>query len=208
MKVKIALDRKASECEGDQFIQLRTPLTGYARKEGVPWVMDNGAFSNFDESKFMRMAQVALADKQCLWLAMPDVVGNHPKTLHQFHSYKERLSRYFIPIPDFSLKAAFVIQDGCNQHSVPWTDITAVFLGGSDSFKASREAWVILEEAKRRGKWVHVGRVNTPPRIVYFHGLADSIDGSGIARFDHMLKRAIETIKHLDATTQTELWTV
>ncbi len=35
--MKIALDRKADECIGDNLIQLRTPLTGYARKDGVPW---------------------------------------------------------------------------------------------------------------------------------------------------------------------------
>jgi hypothetical protein len=40
------------------------------------------------------------------------------------------------------------------------------------------------------GKWVHVGRVNTPSRFEYFEKLgADSIDGSGLARFSWMRQR-------------------
>lgn len=203
--MKIALCRKASECNSPGIIQLRTPATGYARLDGVKWVMDNGCFSNFDESSFLRMACVAISDPDCLWFAMPDVVGSHGETLHNFNVYSQKLSKYFIPKPDLSKKAAFVIQDNCNQHDIPWAQIAAVFLGGTTKFKMSRLAWVILEEARRRKKWVHVGRVNTPPRIAYFHGLADSIDGSGLAKYDHMLDEAIDTIERLHGTTQLRL---
>jgi hypothetical protein len=45
-------------------------------------------------------------------------------------------------------------------------------------------AAVLIREAKWRGKWVHVGRVNTLRRIAWCKALGvDSIDGSGFARF-------------------------
>jgi hypothetical protein len=37
------------------------------------------------------------------------------------------------------------------------------------------------------GKYVHVGRVNTPGRFRYFEDLeVDSIDGTGLSRYTHM----------------------
>ena len=42
--------------------------------------------------------------------------------------------------------------------------------------------------------WVHVGRVNEPRRVQNWLGLADSIDGSGMSRFDHMLEAVITAI--------------
>jgi len=203
----IALDRKADDCTLPEVIQLRTPLTGYAKRPGVTWVMDNGAFSDFNEARFMRMAMDALNCDDCLWFAMPDVVGNHSDTIHMFYEYKEKLSRHWIGVQEnfYSKKMAFVLQDGCNKNSVPWSEITAVFLGGTTQFKMSRDAWLICEEAKRRGKWVHIGRVNTPPRITYFHGLADSIDGSSLAKYDKHLDIAIHTIKSLEGKEQLRL---
>jgi hypothetical protein len=44
------------------------------------------------------------------------------------------------------------------------------------------------------GKWVHVGRVNTAARVQAWLGLADSCDGSGVARFDHMLESVLTAI--------------
>ena len=53
------------------------------------------------------------------------------------------------------------------------------------------------------GKWVHVGRVNTAPRVKNWLGLADSIDGSGISKYDHMLENVLEAIH--GSSTQTEI---
>jgi hypothetical protein len=49
--------------------------------------------------------------------------------------------------------------------------------------------------AKMLGKWVHVGRVNEAKRVRNWLGLADSIDGSGISRFDHMLEEVLSMIR-------------
>jgi hypothetical protein len=40
-------------------------------------------------------------------------------------------------------------------------------------------------------KWVHVGRVNTAQRVSNWMGLADSIDGSGISKYDYMLEAVL-----------------
>ena len=87
----IALDRKAQECVEHGCLQLRTPLTGYARFPGVYWVMDNGSFSNFNEMKFTRMALDGMHDAECKWIAIPDVVGDHNKTLELFYKWTNQL---------------------------------------------------------------------------------------------------------------------
>jgi hypothetical protein len=43
-------------------------------------------------------------------------------------------------------------------------------------------------------KWVHVGRVNTAQRVSQWIGLADSIDGSGISKYDHMLEAVLNEL--------------
>jgi hypothetical protein len=70
-----------------------------------------------------------------------------------------------------------------------------VFIGGSDAFKIAPEAIQAAQCAKMLGKWVHVGRVNEAKRVRNWIGLADSIDGSGISRFDHMLENVLSAIR-------------
>ena len=55
-----------------------------------------------------------------------------------------------------------------------------------------------VRTAKMLGKWVHVGRVNTASRVRNWIGLADSIDGSGISMYDHMLEDVLRIIKNED----------
>ena len=186
-----------------QFLQLRTPLTQYARDslEVIPYGLDNGSFSQFHPGRFERMARAAKFDPLCLWVVMPDVVGDHYSTVALFHHWSERL--------DLDVKRCFVLQDGCDishpDNEPPWDQIEAVFVGGSDYYRSSRACFELVLEAKRRDKWVHVGRVNTPSRIVYWFDVADSFDGSGIARFSHMREDAIKTLRALAGTRQTEL---
>ena len=81
-------------------------------------------------------------------------------------------------------------QDGQEDRPIPWIDISAVFIGGSTEWKDGPHAAAIVRTGKILGKWVHVGRVNTPGRFEKFEELgADSIDGSGLARYSWMRKR-------------------
>lgn len=74
-------------------------------------------------------------------------------------------------------------QDGSERKPPPWTELDALFIGGSTAWKESSHAAALCIEARRRGKWVHVGRVNTVRRLRKFDGIADSIDGTKFSRF-------------------------
>jgi len=208
--MKMMLDNSSSTihkhrtAEKLDILQLRTPLTQYARDSlnVICYGMDNGAFSAFNENRFERMALQAKNDDLCMWIVMPDVVCDHFSTLTLFHVWKERLQ--------MNEKLAFVAQNGCNLASPPWLEIDCLFIGGDDDFKESPTAFNLALEAKRRGIWVHVGRVNTPSRICYWYDVADSFDGSGIARFDHMKERAFRILKKCANSRQTRIegWSV
>jgi hypothetical protein len=157
--------------------QLRTPLTKYARAVGIPYGLDNGCFQRFERSTWERMLDEAEEDRP-VFITLPDIVGDAARTAELFEHFKLRTN---------GLPRALVLQDGIERVRIPWDDIDAVFIGGSDQFKYSREAVNAAKTAKILGKWVHVGRINTASRVRNWSGLADSLDGSGISRFDHML---------------------
>jgi hypothetical protein len=67
---------------------------------------------------------------------------------------------------------------------VPWDRISALFLGGSTHFKLGPDGARAAREAKRRGLWLHMGRVNTANRARYAATIGcDSFDGSKFSRW-------------------------
>ena len=96
-----------------------------------------------------------------------------------------------------------MLQDGIGEFNLPWREISAVFVGGSDEFKVSGECIAAAKTAKILNKKVHVGRVNTYDRAAAWMGLADTIDGSGISKYDHMLEDVLRAINKQE--TQIEL---
>lgn len=165
------------------FWQLRTPLTRYALS-GFPYGLDNGCFSNFREKVWLKLIEEAELARP-VFVCLPDVVGNATRTLDLFDQFESITN---------GLPRALVLQDGIGCHRLDWNKISAVFVGGSDEFKGSREAMDACKTAKMLGKWVHVGRVNTAARVTQWINLADSIDGSGISRYDHMLENVLAAI--------------
>ncbi|HEV8293041.1 MAG TPA: hypothetical protein VGP94_13995 [Tepidisphaeraceae bacterium] len=160
--------------------QLLTPLTRYhLRNRALPWAIDNGAFSDFDEDAFLSLLKrewPRAAD--CLFVTAPDVVASARRTLEIFERWRERLGGW---------RVALVCQDGQEHLPIPWDDIDAIFIGGSTAWKCSPAAEQIIRAAKILKKHVHVGRVNTPSRFRHFEEIGvDSVDGSGIARYSHM----------------------
>lgn len=169
------------------FGQLRTPLTNY-RLSGSLYAIDNGCFSSFKKDAWMRLIQEAkqqsVAD-QPVFVCAPDIVCDARRTLELFDIFYDVIS---------PLKCCLVLQDGIGQFDIDWKKVEAVFVGGSDAFKVSQEAMAAAKTAKILGKWVHVGRVNTFDRLKQWIDVADSIDGSGISRFDHMLDDVMRLI--------------
>ena len=141
---------------------------------GYPWMLDNGAFSD----KWTEAAWLAALERwqpyagTCIAAVCPDVVGDAGATLARFTQYAPTIRQYGYPV-------AFVTQDGLCMDAVPWGEFDVLFVGGSTEHKL-HGAWEFIAEAKRRGKWVHVGRVNSAKRIEAFW-MADSVDGTSLA---------------------------
>lgn len=169
------------------FGQLRTPLTQYARAKGIPYILDNGCFAKFDRPVWNTLLEEAEMDPP-LFACLPDVVGDAQRTIELFEHFKAFTN---------SIPRGLVLQDGIERVTIPWDDVHGVFIGGTDAFKVSPEAFRAAKTAKMLGKWVHVGRVNTPKRLRYWLDLGDSIDGSGISRFDQMLEDVLLEIQGL-----------
>jgi hypothetical protein len=90
-------------------------------------------------------------------------------------------------------KRAFVLQDDMPLKLIPWDEVAAVFLGGTDAYKLTHKAIKTCEIAKRKGKLVHVGRVNSVKRIRHFIGVMDSFDGLTYSKFSNThLSRTLE----------------
>lgn len=170
------------------FWQLRTPLTCYARANGIPYGLDNGCFREFRRDPWERLLNEAASDCP-VFVTFPDIVGDAQRTAELFEHFK--------PLTN-GLPRALVLQDGVSRVSIDWNSIAAVFIGGSDAFKISSEAMAAARTAKMLGKWVHVGRVNTAQRVSNWLGLADSLDGSGISRFDQRLEDVLNAIRYQD----------
>lgn len=141
-------------------------------EKGVFWGLDNGVFTNkFNEKKWLRQLEKLLPYKDtCLFIAIPDIVGDFHGTLKRFFHYKDIVKDY--PI-------GFVSQDGVKIEEVPWDNFDCIFIGGTDNHKLGTEAELVIKEAKKRNKWVHIGRVNSVRRILKFWE-ADSWDGTSL----------------------------
>lgn len=163
--------------------QLFTPLTRFRpQRPEQRFAIDNGAYSNFNAKGFLSLLERELPRRDlCRFVAVPDVVGSARRTLEVFdHWYTELLQ----------WPLALVCQDGQEDHPIPFEFIDAIFIGGTTEWKLSLSAAECIKAAKAIGKWVHVGRVNTPNRFEYFEHLgADSFDGTGLSMYSHMRHR-------------------
>lgn len=166
--------------------QLLTPLTKYKKCEDV-FAIDNGAFSGLDLRGFTKiLTRYRDFKEKCLFVAIPDKVGNHKETLAMWSLFNHLADGY---------KKAFVAQDGFDGYP---SNADAIFIGGSTEFKDSNEADEIVLADLAEGMHVHIGRVNTFDRFYHFHKLgANTCDGSGISMYDHMLEKLYDLfMKH------------
>lgn len=162
--------------------QLLTPLTGYATWDGE-FAIDNGAFTGLNRPAFDSLLRRNHARRrEALFVVCPDIVGSARRTLEL---WKRR--QQFVPR---GWRLALAAQNGLEDCEVPWDELAALFIGGTDPWKDSRAVKDLVLTAKALGKHVHVGRVNTAARFIAFESVgADTCDGSGVVRYDHMLAR-------------------
>lgn len=153
-----------------------TPAQGNRIPEGAWICADNGCFGKGypGDEKWWAWVQ-ALPRERVRFVVAPDVVGDAAATL-------ERSAPWLAKIRSLGLPAAFVAQDGLESLPVPWDEFDTLFIGGSTEWKLSEHAINLTREAKARGKWVHMGRVNSLSRMkrAWFSG-CDSADGTFIA---------------------------
>lgn len=173
---------------------------------GIAWAADNDGFNGVDNLAYIAMLDRLKGLPGCRFVTVPDVVrcsechaevadcgceskarpvyGDARRTAEEFEKWAPALERRGLPV-------ALVLQDGIEEPALQrwlertWCRLDALFIGGSTEFKLGSVARRIAQEAKRRGKWVHWGRVNTRGRVEYVAqtGAADSFDGSSFARW-------------------------
>jgi hypothetical protein len=144
--------------------------------DGRVWAADTGMFANpaaFDLGAYLGWLKRSYpARDRCLFATAPDTVGDAVSTLS--------IALPVLPlIRSAGFPAALVAQDGLESLPVPWDAFDVLFVGGTTDWKLSEPAYELVAEAKRRGKWCHMGRVNSERR---FRACAisgyDSVDGT------------------------------
>lgn len=141
----------------------------------VKWAADNGCFAkgaDFDGGDWLEwLAGLRRHRGTCLFAVAPDVLGDHEATW-------ERSAPFLSTIRQLGFRAALVAQDGFEDYP-RWDGYDALFIGGSTAWKLSEGAYVAAQQARLKGKWVHMGRVNSLRRLTAAHISAfDSVDGT------------------------------
>lgn len=154
---------------------IATPAQGNRRPPGVIWCADNGCFGKGypgDEKWLAWLAKHSVDADTCLFATAPDVVGDAVATL-------ARSAPWLPKIRELGYPAALVAQDGLENLVIPWDTFDVLFIGGSTEWKLGPEARAIVQQAKLRGKHVHMGRVNSQKRFRYAASIGcDSVDGT------------------------------
>lgn len=177
----------AHMAEGKHLGFIATPRQGNRLPAGSWWIADNGmgpgragvikgqagkGAVTADELLRWLARYTPEERSRCLFATAPDVVGDAAATA-------ERSGPLLAPIRALGFPVAYVLQDGQEDVPVPWDRIDAVFVGGSTEFKLGPIAAELCREAKRRGLWVHMGRVNSFKRLRYAASVScDSADGT------------------------------
>lgn len=173
----IYLSGKKIDCT-DQIGVMLSFNAGKQSKHGHNlFAADNGCFVQADKySDDGFLAWLDQLDREaCLFATAPDVVGDAVGT-------RKRAYRMLPRIRELGFKAAFVVQDGETVDQIRWDEMDAIFVGGSTEWKLSQAAADIVAEAKRKGKWVHMGRVNSYKRMRLAAAIGcDSVDGTMLA---------------------------
>lgn len=170
---------------------------GKARLGRTLWAADNGCFTNPNlnvEDYFHWLTKLQPFQETCLFATAPDIVGDAHATWERSESVLPRLRGLGYP-------AALVAQDGIEDLSIQWHMFDCLFIGGSTEWKLSGDAFSVIREALKRGKWVHMGRVNSFRRLLRarYYG-CQSTDGTALAfapdRRLAQLEKWLDFIRH------------
>jgi hypothetical protein len=143
------------------------------------WAADNGCYAQgdaFDLPAYLAWLARLPHPTSMQFATAPDVVADHAASWARSRDVLPRIRALGLP-------AAFVAQDGMEDDpSLDWSAFDALFIGGSDAWKLGPAARVLVAEARARGKWVHLGRVNSRIRLAYARAIGcHSADGTYLA---------------------------
>ena len=173
----IYLSGKKTECTDQIGVMLSFNAGKQAKHGHSVFAADNGCFAQgekYSDEKFLKWLE-KLDRKNCLFATAPDIVGDAIST-------RQRAYPVLPKIRKLGFKAAFVVQDGETAEKIKWDHLDAIFIGGSTKWKLSQAAADIVAEAKRHGKWAHMGRVNSFKRMRLAAAIGcDSVDGTYLA---------------------------
>lgn len=171
------------------FAQARRLWSNY----GMPWAADNECFLGLDSVKYRGMLARIAGAPGCLWVTVPDVVGDAAATMSLFDDWADEVKGSGHPL-------ALVAQDGAESLPVPWDRIGALFIGGSTEWKLSAHAAGLAAKALSMGKAVHMGRVNTLTRYRHAHAIGcHTVDGTNVCMWpDIYLPRCARWLRSLD----------
>jgi len=164
---------------------LTSPRSGLdvrkAANAGWKWGADNDSFGDkFNPAAYVRMLESLVGVEGCVFVAVPDVVGEAEQTFDRFEEWNPTVRE------EFGLPSAMVAQDGMTVDDYEWWGgaFDALFVGGTSEWKLGDDARAIVRAANGDGKWTHMGRVNSERRIRYAKAIGcDSVDGTAAAMF-------------------------
>lgn len=185
-----------------------TPAQGNTRPPGVVWCADNGAFSDrWDSTVWWEFLEAeAHAASSCLFAVAPDIVGDAWRSHMRSAPWLPRIRAlgypvaYVIqngaeahPIPWHDFDVLFIGGSmECPTHGAVLHPVKVGHATGSaaryecPTCHARVHEWklgpiprVLAAEAVERGKWVHMGRVNSRKRYNYARAIGcSSVDGT------------------------------
>lgn len=181
-----------------------TPKQQNILPAGVTWCADNGVYGKGwpGYAAWYCWLRDHPADRaRCLFAVAPDVVGDAAATL-------TRSVPWLPAIRSAGYPAALAAQDGLEHLDVPWEAFDVLFLGGTTAWKLGPAAYRLTAEARRRGKPVHMGRVNSLRRLRYAKAIGcTSADGTYlIFGPDINLPKALGWVR--DVRTQDSLFSI
>jgi len=157
--------------------QIVTPAAGNRVVEGADWCADNSVYGGKypGDTKYLTWLAGLPFQDRCRFAVAPDVVADAAATL-------ARSRPLLAPIRALGYQVAYAAQNGATVDSLPWDEFDVLFIGGDTDWKLGAEARTLIGEAKRRGKPVHMGRVNSRRRLqIAADSACDSADGTYLA---------------------------
>ncbi len=132
------------------------------------WAADLVGISNNVDPNIGLARLELLPPERCLFITSPDAYPSAVESLRRGLEYAPLIRELGFPV-------AVVAQDGAEELDWPWNEIDCLFIGGRshkdrgcrprDEWKESQAAASLAMAARRAGKWVHMGRVNSTRRL-------------------------------------------